>query len=159
MLSLDNTVFWTPIKESCGSNHLYTEDLWFCHPRAGCLVVPSLISCSASGGASETDDCEVILLQSERTELYFRSLWNYAKWLVISNFQIPGRNLNPWPRAEQKPRYCITVQESIFGLHLKICSPSWLGYCVFIVIQNGFSYLQRLSCRLSRPSHFKLCVH
>lgn len=34
----------------------------FWQVRAGCPVVPSLISCSASGGASETADCEDMLL-------------------------------------------------------------------------------------------------
>lgn len=53
-----------------------------------------------------------------------RSVWSYAKWLVISSFWTPGRNVNPWPRAEQKPWYSTTVQEGIFGLHLKILSPS-----------------------------------
>lgn len=62
ILSLDNTAFSTPIKESYGSNHLYAEDPCFCHPRAGCPVAPSSISCSASGGASETADCEDMLL-------------------------------------------------------------------------------------------------
>lgn len=63
-----------------------------------------------------------------------RPLWNYAKWLVISNFWTPGRNVNPWPRAEQKLWYSITVQESIFGPQSKIRSPSWLGYSVFIAV-------------------------
>lgn len=34
----------------------------FCSPSDGCPVVPSSISCSVSGGASETADCEGVLL-------------------------------------------------------------------------------------------------